>query len=132
MKSIVGVAVGAGVTVGAGVAVGVGVTPCDRFCKGRNNWYSPSIIIETGLDGNIVTAVSGDDSRGNAVAIRRTVGIGVAIAPISAVDSVIGGGGNVGVGPFVPWQAANSSAKIAINPSQAMYKPRTLARFKGL
>ena len=130
MKSIVGVAVGAGVAVA--VAVGVGVTPCDRFCKGRNNWYSPSISIGTGLDGSIVAAISSDDSGGNAVAIRRTVGNGVAIAPISAVDSIMGGGGNVGVGPFVSWHAANSSAKIAIKPNQAMFKPRTLARFKGL
>jgi hypothetical protein len=80
----------------------------------------------------MVAAISGDDSGGNAVAIG-TVGDGVAIVTISAVDSDIGAGGNVGVtSPFVPWQAANSSAKIATNPSQAIFKPRTLARFKGL
>jgi hypothetical protein len=115
----------------AGVSVMAGVGSCGWLCRGRNIWCSPSIIIEAGLVGNIVAAASSDDSGGNAVTIW-TVGDGVAIAANSAVDSDVGGGGNVAViSPFVPWQAATSSATIAISPSQAMLKPKIRDRFNG-
>jgi len=87
------------------------------------------MTIDSSLDGIRVAVGSGDDLGGNGVAIR-TEGDGVAIVAISAVDTIMGGGGNVGVIlSFEAWQALIRMEKSISNPSQATFRPRILDGF---